>query len=63
VPLADANDLSQRLRRALENTRERVVYVEADSRLPYAAVAAVLARCREAGAEQVALLVAPHGPS
>jgi biopolymer transport protein ExbD len=61
VPIADATELSARLRAALENARGRLVYVEADARLPYAAVAQLLTRCRESGAEEVALISAP-GP-
>jgi len=38
----------------------RVVYLKADETLPYAEVMAVMDLCREAGAEQVALMTAPR---
>jgi biopolymer transport protein ExbD len=56
--LASIADLLPRLRERLDARpeAERVVHVKADADLPYAEVRRVLDLCREAGAEQVALI-------
>ncbi len=58
--VASPRELSERLRAGLETSAERIVHVKADPDLPYAKVARVLATCRAAGAEEVALIARPR---
>jgi biopolymer transport protein ExbD len=59
VPVVDLEVLREQLRMALaRSTQDRVVYVKAEAALPYSAVARVVDQCRQAGASQVALIVA-----
>ena len=59
--LDNMGELALKLSEALgSRTGGSVVYVRADEGLPYAAVWQVLEICREAGAEEVALLSQPR---
>ncbi len=60
--LGTVGELLPRLQEQLEgrSPEKRIVYLKADENLPYAEVMKVMDLCREAGAEQVALMTAPR---
>ena len=54
--LVDARDLVERIRYALEEKKEKVVYLKADAEAPYGAVMTMMDQLHEAQIENVGLI-------
>ena len=65
IPLDRQEDLVPKLKEALEDVPDtgRVVFLKADTNLPYSEVMKLMDLCRDAGVEEVALIADPkvHG--
>lgn len=61
IPLDKQEELGPKIKEALEEVpdTQRIVYLKADTNLPYSEVMKVMDICREAGVEEVALIAEP----
>jgi biopolymer transport protein ExbD len=62
IPVASQNDLAPQVKERLEDAPEgsKMVFLKADSELPYSEVMKVMDNLREAGVEEIALIAEPR---